>query len=79
MKLRAMRPAVTRAMGKPSKHLGQSAKTLRSRTPAKSTMASRKPRPPVTPYTRDSMKLYLFCTFSSTTPSTAQLVVMRGR
>ena len=49
MKARAIRPAVTSARGKPSKHLGESANSSRSRMDANSTIASRKPRPPVIP------------------------------
>ena len=50
MKARAIRPAVTSAMGKPSKALGLSPETSScSRTAANRKMASRKPRPPVMP------------------------------
>ena len=50
MKARAIRPAVTSAMGKPSKALGLSPETSScSRTAANRKMASRKPRPPVIP------------------------------
>lgn len=56
MKARAMRPAATRAIGKPSKALGHSENSIRSRMLAKITMTSRKPMPPVTPYTTLSIK-----------------------
>ena len=50
MKASAIRPAVTSAMGKPSKALGFSLETSScSRTAANRKMASRKPRPPVMP------------------------------
>ena len=49
MKLSAMRPAVISAMGKPRKAFGGSANSSRYRMLAKSTMASRKPTPPVMP------------------------------
>ena len=56
MKARAMRPAATRAIGKPSKALGHSENSIRYRMLAKITMTSRKPMPPVTPYTTLSIK-----------------------
>ena len=50
MNARAIRPAVTRAMGKPSKALGLSLETSNcSRIAANRKMASRKPKPPVIP------------------------------
>ena len=50
MNARAIRPAVTSAMGKPSKALGFSLETSScSRIAANRKMASRKPRPPVIP------------------------------
>ena len=50
MNARAIRPAVTSAMGKPSKALGFSLETSScSRIAANRKMASRKPRPPVMP------------------------------
>ena len=49
IKARASSDAVTRQMGKPSKLLGYSANSTRSRTDANRTIASRKPRPPVIP------------------------------
>ena len=45
----ASRPAALSARGKPSKLLGQSDLSVRYRMEANSTMATVKPRPPVTP------------------------------
>ena len=53
MKHRAISPAVTSAMGKPLKALGGSENSSRYRMLANSTIASRKPTPPVMPYTTD--------------------------
>ena len=49
MNANATRAAETRQIGKPSKHSGYSENSTRSRTEAKSTIASRKPMPPVMP------------------------------
>ena len=49
MKAREIKLAATRAMGNPSNALGHLLNSIRSRTLANRTMASRKPTPPVIP------------------------------
>ena len=65
--------------GKPLKHSGILLFSSRSRTPAKSTMASVKPSADPTPLTTDPSSEYSSVMFRIVTPSTAQFVVISGR
>ncbi len=81
MNARLIKPAVTIAMAEPLKMPGTSAPSRRSRMPANNTITRVKPSALPKPNHRDLRKVYYnsFCTISSGTPSTAQLVVMSGR
>ena len=54
---RATMDAATRVMGTPRKHLGAGQFSILPRTPANSTIASKKPRPTPSEEIIDSMKL----------------------
>ena len=72
-------PAVTSAIALPWKGSGTSATATRSRTAANSTSTSENPIAAPNPYSADSTKLCCSWMLSRATPSTAQLVVIRGR
>ena len=72
-------PALIKAIGKPVRHLGIGASASLSLMPAKRIIAMAKPTDAPIPFTRDSIKLYPLSILSTATPSTAQLVVIRGR
>ena len=71
--------AAMRVMGSPFIAFGEGQFSILERTPAKSTIARRKPRPTPSEDTIDSMKLNPSVTLLIATPRTAQLVVIRGR
>ena len=73
-----IKPAVIMAMAAPSKGCGMSAAAKRSRIAENKINTSEKPAPAQKPYSDDCMKLRSLLAFCSATPSTAQLVVIRG-
>lgn len=66
-------------MGSPLKHFGVREVSILERTPAKRTIARRKPRPTPRDEIIDSRKSYPAVMLLRVTPRTAQLVVIRGR
>ena len=79
VKAMARSAAVTRAIGKPLKAFGVSVSAMRMRIAEKRTMTNRNPRLVPMALAMDMPKSRAWEAFSSTTPRTAQLVVMRGR
>ena len=81
IKLTEQIAAATSVIGIPWNALGvlPAAASTRERTPEKSTMASRKPRPDPTALSSDGPKFYPSSRLRMVTPSTAQLVVISGR
>ena len=79
MNANAKMPAVTSAIGTPFIPLGTSDSVSCSRNPAKTTNANVKPTPLANAYIVPSKRPKSFCITKIATPSTQQLVVMRGK
>ena len=75
----AISPEVISTMGDPWKLYGTSLPSIRSRIPANMIIAMVKPTAVPNPLTTLVTNPYSFCTLVNATPSTAQLVVIRGR
>ena len=71
--------AAINVVGKPLNALGAGQFSILERTPAKRTIAKRKPRPTPRDEIIDSRKLYPSVMLLRATPRTAQLVVIKGR
>ena len=79
MKAMANRPAVTRAMLIPCMPFGTDTRLSCSRMPAKMTRAKPKPKAVLRAYHTPIIRLNSFWMTKIATPSTAQLVVIRGK
>ena len=79
IKAMASRPAVINAIGEPFIPLGMATSSRCSRIPAKIVRANPKPIAVEAANTKDSSQLKSFWITIMATPSTAQLVVIKGK